>query len=76
MILKRIRANDYIVVDGVKLRIRWVDVDKGTSFFIPCVNAFAVIKQIRTYFKGEGWKFRYKIRVENGYFGVRIWRTL
>lgn len=76
MILKGLRPNHYIDVDGVQFAIPWNEVRAGTSFFIPCVNTRNVIKQVRFYFKKEGWKFKYAVRAENNYFGVRIWRIL
>ena len=76
MLLRKARANKYIVVEGVKFAVRWSDVGRGTSFFIPCINAEQVRKQVMQVFNNEGWKFKHKVRAENGYFGIRIWRTL
>jgi hypothetical protein len=75
-ILKALRHNHFIEVDGVKFAIRWSDFGKGTSFFIPCINAFVVTKQVKSYVKQEGWQVIYSIRAEGGYFGVRFWRTM
>lgn len=76
MMLKRLRPNNYIAVDGVSFAVPWRKVERGTSFFIPCVNAFEVVAQVRRCFKLEGWRYKYRIGPENGYFGVRFWRTL
>ena len=71
-----LRANDYIFVDGVKVTIRWRGIGKGSSFFIPCLNTKRVVRQVKKLFSRAGWGLFYIVRVENGLFGVRIWRVL
>lgn len=74
--MKEILTDNLINVDGVELAIRWSEVRKGSSFFIPCVHTRDVVRQVRKIFKRKGWNFKHQVKIENTYFGVRFWRTM
>lgn len=73
---KTATPNNTIYVDGVPIAAQWSEIGRGTSFFIPCVNSDAVLRQVRNMFDVRGWKLQYQVRTENNYFGIRIWRTM
>ena len=70
------KRKDVIKVDGVHFWVNWSKVDTGTSFFIPCVNTNRVLTQVRKQFKKRNWKAKSLVVVENGFFGIRIWRIM
>lgn len=72
----KLTDDNTIMVDGVPVAVQWNDVGRGTSFFIPCTDPAKVKREVSKHFKRMGWKLHADIRVENEYFGVRIWRTL
>lgn len=78
--LKRTRTklteDNTIMVDGVPVAVQWNDVRTGTSFFIPCTNPVKVKKEVQKHFARLEWRMWSSIRVENDYYGIRIWRIL
>tara|TARA_R110000822_G_scaffold95921_2_gene218829 strand:+ start:1590 stop:1745 length:156 start_codon:yes stop_codon:yes gene_type:complete len=48
----------------------------GTSIFIPCINTELAKKQVKQVFLSKEWQFLAKVRVETGYLGLRVWRTV
>lgn len=71
-----LQPSDTIDVDGVRMLVKWGELDTGTSFFIPCIDTKGVRKQVNRLFKTQGWRLMADIRIERGYFGIRIWRVL
>ena len=62
--------------DGVIVRINWERLCPGNSVFIPCVNTFKAIQQLKKIALGKNWQITTKIRLESGRLGVRVWRTV
>jgi len=48
----------------------------GASVFIPCVNNIKAKKQLIEVATRKNWNVEIRVRVENGMFGVRMWRTV
>lgn len=61
--------------DGVPVFVDWDAVRVGTSFFVPCINTSAAIKQVKGVFGRRGWTMRIHITAERNILGVRFWRT-
>jgi len=75
--LQRIVANKTnLLPDGVVITIPWEDMVVGSSVFVPCINTELAKKQARDIFEFMGWIIHSEIRVENGKYGVRIWRVV
>lgn len=68
-------TKDDIRPDGVLIRIFWDKFEIGSSAFIPCLNTTKAVVQIRSVLKSKNMKFDHTARIENGYYGLRIWRT-
>ena len=62
--------------DGVRIVVEWSDMQVGTSIFIPCIDTEKARKQVKSIFSGKKWQFLAKVRVETGYLGLRVWRTI
>ena len=62
--------------DGVKAVVDWGAMVVGASVFIPCVNNVAAKKQLIEVATRKNWGVELRVRIENGMFGVRMWRTV
>jgi hypothetical protein len=48
----------------------------GASVFIPCINNVKARKQLLDIAQRKNWQIETRVRIENGMFGVRMWRTV
>ena len=62
--------------DGVRVVVKWVDMDVGTSVFVPCINTEEAMRQAAKIVVDKGYKTEAKVVVENEILGIRIWRTV
>lgn len=62
--------------DGVIIEIEWGKFSVGSSIFIPCLNTQLAVEQFRKLAKDKGYKVTSRTRIENGRYGVRIWRDV
>jgi len=62
--------------DGVRVVVKWVDMDVGTSVFVPCINTEEAMRQAAKIVVDKGYKTEAKVVVENEILGIRIWRTM
>lgn len=60
---------------GVQVKVEWDEFIVGSSFFIPCLDDRSVATALRVRARQLGYKTKHRARVENGMWGVRIWRT-
>lgn len=65
-----------IKIMGQKIAIDWRNFQPGTSFFLPCINRMRTERDI----KKEVIRLKIdnivsKQVVENGIYGLRVWRT-
>lgn len=74
--MKAIPKTDDLHPDGVRIVVSWDEMPVGASVFIPCINTEEAKKQIAKIAKNKGWTVQNQIRIEDGRFGVRLWRTL
>lgn len=72
---KPVPKADAIWPDGVPIEIDWEQFRPGASVFVPCIDTSTARRQIRKLTKQWGWTMEYKLRAENGYWGVRVWRV-
>ena len=70
-----LRSHD-LAPDGVRIVIDWGAMHVGTSIFIPCINTEKAKKQVKNVLIERGWEFLSKVRIENRYLGLRVWRTM
>ena len=62
--------------DGVRIVVDWDAMEVGMSVFVPCVNTAEATKQLKKVSKTRGWTTQVQVRIEDGRFGVRMWRIL
>lgn len=74
---KQILKHGIVDPDGIPMRIRW-DLFKreGDSVFIPCLNTKRAADQMQYIAKARYMRVRCQVRIENGKYGIRAWRTL
>ena len=71
----RIRFDD-LAPDGVRIVVRWDKFPVGASVFIPCVNTLELVRQLHQITSQWEWVVHYRPGIEDGRWGVRIWRRL
>jgi len=67
---------DDIAPDRVKIIVDWDKMVVGASVLIPCINNVKARKQLLDIAQRKNWQIETRVRVENGMFGVRMWRTV
>ena len=61
--------------DGVRIVVNWKRLVPGASVFIPAINTYAAVQDLlkATGLAKEDLVIR--VRIENGLYGVRVWRV-
>ena len=72
-ILTRVMFTD-ISPDGVRIVVDWEKFVPGSSVFIPCINTSKALKHITEAIDVHLNDLEKRICVENGKYGVRVWR--
>jgi hypothetical protein len=62
--------------DGVRVVVKWHEVQVGMSLFIPCINTDRAIRQVNKIIKDWGWNIETRVGVAGDKWGVRVWRIL
>lgn len=60
--------------DGVRIVVDWSKFLPGTSIFIPCVNTKRAIDDLVAASGISKENITKRVRIENGKYGVRVWR--
>lgn len=71
--MTRINIAD-ISPDGVRIVIDWSKFVPGTSIFIPTINTDKAIEHIRKAARLNKNEIEKRVCIENGKYGVRVWR--
>jgi len=61
-----------IAPDGVPITVDITKFPVGASLFVPCLNTPVAKRQIRKGAKNA--RLVFDVRIENGKFGLRVWR--
>ena len=64
-----------MLVERVSYQINWKKFKKGYSFFIPCLNPSEAKKEILCTTNRLRYKVLFKVVIEEGVKGLRIWRV-
>jgi hypothetical protein len=62
--------------DGVRVVVKWDELQVGMSIFIPCINTNKAVSQVRHITQKRGWDIETKVGAVSGRWGVRVWRLL
>lgn len=68
--MKKITVNP----DGVEIDIDCTELVVGASFFIPAVNTWKLLDQLKRRARRNNWDLAYDHRIEGGKWGIRVWR--
>jgi hypothetical protein len=63
-----------MLVEKVSYQINWKKFKRGFSFFIPCLNPAEAKKEILCTTNRLRYKVLFKVVIEEGVRGLRIWR--
>mgnify|MGYP007049611787 CR=1 FL=1 len=64
-----------IETEGVQVEIEWGKFIVGSSFFLPCIDTGAFRRQMEKHAEARGVEIKMRDRMENLYWGVRVWRV-
>lgn len=73
--LWKVDTSNTISPDGVELVLMWHLLDVGASFFVPCVNTSKAKREIRKQAQVRNYGIEIRCRIENGTYGLRVWRV-
>jgi hypothetical protein len=63
-----------IAPDGVRIVVDWSKFTPGTSVFIPCINTKLAIDHVSDACGIRKSELKHRVCVENGRYGLRVWR--
>jgi hypothetical protein len=61
-------------IEGVQVQIEWHKFKLGSSFFLPCIAHERMIRSITQRADDRGFKIKTIAHIENGMWGIRVWR--
>ena len=61
--------------DNIKITIDWDKMVTNASVFITCINTEKAVIQCKAIFKKKRWGIEYRVIIQDGKLGVRVWRT-
>ncbi len=71
----RLRLSD-LSPDGVRIVVDWDGFVVGSSIFIPAINTTEALIQIRAICDIPKYVVEHSVRIDNGRYGVRVWRVV
>jgi|TARA_R110002012_G_scaffold190155_3_gene357733 hypothetical protein len=71
--MTRLKFTD-ISPDGVRIVIDWEKFVPGASVFIPAINTIKAVHHLTEATNLTKKDIVYRVRIENGKYGVRVWR--
>ena len=72
--LKTVKIEKPLEIEGVQVQVEWQKFRIGTSFFLPCINHDRMTAGIVKRATSRGFRVKIIARVENGMWGIRVWR--
>lgn len=69
------RDTPRLAPDGVEFIVDWDKFTPNTSVFVPCINYKRAIDHIVEVSGILRVELVYRVRIENGLYGVRVWRV-
>jgi len=72
--LKTVKIEKPLEIEGVQVQIEWRKFRIGTSFFLPCIAHERMIRSITQRAEDRGFRVKTLARIENGMWGIRVWR--
>ncbi len=72
--LKTVKIEKPLEIEGVQVQVEWQKFRIGTSFFLPCIDHDRMTVGIVKRATSRGFRVKIIARVENGMWGIRVWR--
>jgi len=72
--LKTVKIEKPLEIEGVQVQVEWQKFRIGTSFFLPCIDHDRMTAGIVKRATSRGFRVKIIARVENGMWGIRVWR--
>ena len=72
--LKTVKIEKPLEIEGVQVQVEWQKFRIGTSFFLPCIDHDRMTAGIVKRATNRGFRVKIIARVENGMWGIRVWR--
>jgi hypothetical protein len=63
-----------MLTNGTEYQIIWTHFKPGASIFIPAIDTKAALEAIKRESERLEFEYTYKIVVEDGIKGIRVWR--
>lgn len=61
-------------IEGITYQINWKAFKRGSSFFVPCLDTEAALKEIKRNTKRLKYNVVSKIVIEDNVRGIRTWK--
>ena len=69
-----VKTEKPLEIEGVQVQIEWHKFKLGSSFFLPCIAHERMIRAITPRADDRGFKVKTIAHIENGMWGIRVWR--
>jgi hypothetical protein len=69
-----VKTEKPLEIEGVQVQIEWHKFKLGSSFFLPCIAHERMIRAITQRADDRGFKVKTIAHIENGMWGIRVWR--
>lgn len=63
-----------LLLNKIETFINWCDWTVGASVFIPSPHPEGVLKDLKEELEFKSFDWTYRVQVEHGVLGLRIWR--
>lgn len=64
-----------MLIHGIDFRINWAKFRVGASFFIPCLDTEEALTQIKRTTRRLHYRIKSRVVIEEGIYGLRVWRV-
>lgn len=64
-----------MLIHGLSFRVNWAKFKVGASIFIPCLDTDAALAEVIKVTKRLHYKVRHRVAVDEGIYGLRVWRV-
>ena len=61
-------------IEGIQVRVEWSKFTVGSSFFVPCISSRDFRHQLYMHARARKIRIKTLTYIENGLWGIRIWR--
>jgi hypothetical protein len=63
-----------MLIHKLYFRVNWAKFRVGSSFFIPCLDTEAAVKEVTRVAKRLNYTVKTQVLISEGIHGLRVWR--